>query len=116
MKKYRFETLSMLGQMYDESGEEEVNFDSSSTGGTLFYLASDVDQFFEKDSLRTKEHNLLVQENRQLREAMTELLEQFDAYRNGWMGSWQDRVGLARDIERAKEAIEAHAPSGSEQQ
>lgn len=36
MKKYRFETLGMLGQMYDESGEE-VNFPS----GTEFHLAGD---------------------------------------------------------------------------
>jgi len=38
LKKYRFETLGMLGQMYDE-GAEEVSFPS----GTWFYLVSDVE-------------------------------------------------------------------------
>lgn len=41
----------------------------------------------------------------ELLEALRELVEQFDAYRNGWMGSWQDRVGLPRDMELAREAI-----------
>lgn len=38
MKKYRLETLGMLGQMYDES-EEEANFKT----GTQFYLADKAD-------------------------------------------------------------------------
>jgi hypothetical protein len=40
-----------------------------------------------------------------LLEALRELIEQFDVYRNGWMGAWSDRVGLARDMERAREAL-----------
>jgi hypothetical protein len=39
-KKYLFRSLGMLGQMYDESGEEEINFPE----GTLFYLCTDVDR------------------------------------------------------------------------
>jgi hypothetical protein len=39
-KKYRLETLSHLGQMYDAETMEEADFPS----GTLFYLVSEVDQ------------------------------------------------------------------------
>lgn len=38
MKVYEYRSLAMLGQMYDEAGEE---FNPPS--GTRFYLASDVD-------------------------------------------------------------------------
>lgn len=36
-----------------------------------------------------------------------DLLEQFGAYRNGWLGNgvWRDRIGLPDDIQRANLAI-----------
>ena len=37
--------------------------------------------------------------------ALKDLIEQFNAYRNGWLGSWQDRIGLPGDMERAEVVV-----------
>lgn len=39
MKTYEFRTLAMLGEMYDEAGEE-----AGIASGTKFYLVSEVDE------------------------------------------------------------------------
>lgn len=85
--KYLFYTLGMLGQMYDEA-DEEVNFPK----GTWFYLASDIDQLFEKDSARTKEHNLLVQENRALQAQLGKVREKLLAAVEPWLGVRGDLI------------------------
>jgi hypothetical protein len=44
----------------------------------------------------------------ELEEALGDLVDQFDAYRSGWMGTttrWIDRVGLLGDLERANKLL-----------
>jgi len=44
--------------------------------------------------------------NQRLLQSLEDLVEQFDAYMNGWLGEpWRIRIGLPGDLERAKEAI-----------
>lgn len=38
-------------------------------------------------------------------EALEALVEQFGAYRRGWMGRWQDRIMLTSDLDRAESVI-----------
>lgn len=45
--------------------------------------------------------------------ALRNLIEQFDAYRGGWLGkeAWRDRVGLGADLESARAALMAELPA-----
>jgi len=45
----------------------------------------------------------------QLQKALVSLVEQFEAYRNEWLGpdTWRDRIGLPADIAYAKRLIES---------
>jgi len=42
-----------------------------------------------------------------MRAALSDLVEQFDAYRNDWQGPdvWRDRIGLRGDLDRARAAL-----------
>lgn len=59
MKRYDLREQGDIALTEDKDGE--------------YYLASDVDALLKKDSLLTREHNLLVQENRQQATRISEL-------------------------------------------
>lgn len=50
-----------------------------------------------------------------VRAALKKLVEQFDAYRGGWLGphKWVDRIGLPDDLAAARAAISTPAPASS---
>lgn len=51
-------------------------------------------------------------------QVITELIEQIEAYRSGWLGRdvWRDRIGITQDLENAKEFLKASSqtPNGNE--
>jgi hypothetical protein len=45
--------------------------------------------------------------NEELLDSLVNLVEQFNAYRNGWLGKgvWRDRIGLPAEVQVATEVI-----------
>jgi hypothetical protein len=53
---------------------------------------------------------VLDQQNQEFRnrsiKSLEGLLEQFQAYRNGWLGTWADRIGLQADLQMANSVVQ----------
>lgn len=73
MSEDRLEEIKNRWQQWDQGtlGEPGIIY----SHGDISWLISEVERFQQKDGLRTREHNILVQENRNLTLAIAALRE-----------------------------------------